>query len=65
MNQFSRRSLLAMGLTLSIAQGAWAQDSYPAKPITFVVPLLPAAPPISWHAPLANPSPSRPSSPWW
>ena len=38
MNQFSRRSLLAMGLTLSIAQGAWAQDSYPAKPITFVVP---------------------------
>ena len=38
MNQFSRRSLLAMGLTLSVAQGAWAQDSYPAKPITFVVP---------------------------
>ncbi len=38
MNQFSRRSLLAMGLTLSVAQGAWAQDNYPAKPITFVVP---------------------------
>ena len=38
MNQFSRRSLLAMGLTLSVAQGAWAQDNYPAKPITFIVP---------------------------
>ena len=34
----TRRSLIAIGATLAIAPSAWAQASYPAKAITFIVP---------------------------
>lgn len=38
-----RRSLLAAGISLALAPTAFAQGSYPSKPITFIVPFAPGS----------------------
>ena len=57
------RNRLALLLAAALPLAASAQ-SFPAKPITFIVPFAAAAPPTRSGAPSARASRSRPARPW-